>query len=76
MTEETKYTKKSISIPTRVLADVQERVGRRGFSAYVTEALERKLQRDALDDILAEAEAQNGPVDEAKVQEIMQRLAS
>ena len=76
MTEETGYSKKSISIPTRVLAEVQERVGQRGFSAYVTAALEWKLQRDALDDILAEAEAQNGPVDEAKVQEIMQRLAS
>ena len=76
MTDETEYSKKSVSIPKRVLADVQERVGQRGFSAYVTEALRLKLQRDMLDDIFAEAKAQNGPVDETKVREIMEFLAS
>ena len=69
------YEKKSVSMPRSVIADVQARVGSREFSAYVTDAVQRQLQRDALDDLIARMEAKHGPVDEAEVAAITARLS-
>jgi hypothetical protein len=68
--------KHSVTMPTTTSDGVRSRVGARGFSAYVARAVARQLERDALDDILAELEAEHGPVDEAEVTAILQRLAS
>lgn len=65
----------SISMPAAVSADVRARVGWRGFSFYVTAAVERQLQRDALDELLARMEAEHGAIDESQVERIMGRLA-
>lgn len=67
--------KHSVTIPTATSEGIRARVGARGFSAYVTRAVARQLERDALDDVLARMEAEHGPVDEDTVNEIMGRLA-
>lgn len=67
--------KHSITMPTGASEGVRSRVGARGFSAYVAAAVARQLERDALDDLLTQMEAEHGPVDEDAVAAIMQRLA-
>lgn len=67
--------KHSVTIPAITSEGVRARVGKRGFSAYVAEAVARRLERDALDDVLARMQAEHGPVDEDAVAVIMQRLA-
>ncbi len=67
--------KHSISMPSGTSEEIRARVGSRGFSAYVARAAARQLERDALDDILADMESQHGPVDEDDVAAIMGRLA-
>jgi hypothetical protein len=67
--------KHSVTIPATTSEGVRARVGKRGFSAYVTQAVARQLERDALDDVLARMQAEHGPVDEDAVAAIMQRLA-
>ena len=66
--------KHSISMPTVTSDAVRARVGSRGFSGYVTTAVARQLERDALDDVLSRMEAEHGPVDETEVAAIMARL--
>jgi hypothetical protein len=53
--------KVSISMPADRVAEVKARVGARGFSAYVSAAVERQIQRDRLEELLQEAEAKIGP---------------
>ncbi|UUS31895.1 MULTISPECIES: hypothetical protein [Streptomyces] len=54
--------KVSVSLPADRVAAVRARVGKRGFSAYVSAAVERQLQRDLLEELLQEKEAAIGPV--------------
>jgi Arc/MetJ family transcription regulator len=63
-------TKVSMSLDAEVLAQTRERVGGRGVSAYVNEAVRRQLRRDALADLLAEMQAANGPVDDQLIEEV------
>jgi hypothetical protein len=67
--------KHSVSMPATTSASVRARVGARGFSAYVAQAVARQLERDSLADVLARIEAEHGPVDEHEVDAIMTRLA-
>ncbi|CAL9298926.1 MULTISPECIES: CopG family transcriptional regulator [unclassified Streptomyces] len=53
--------KVSVSMPADRIAAVRARVGKRGFSAYVSAAVERQLQRDLLEELLQEKEAAIGP---------------
>lgn len=69
------FEKHSISMPTTTSEDVRERVGSRGFSAYVAKAVARQLERDALDDVIGRMQEKHGPVDEDEVATIMDRLA-
>lgn len=55
-------SKVSLSIDEDVLAEARERAGRRELSSYVNEALRRQLQRDRLAELLAEMDAESGPV--------------
>lgn len=66
-------SKVSLSIEESVLAQVRERAGRRELSSYVTDALRRQLQHDRLRDLLAEMEAEAGPVP-AELMEEARRL--
>jgi hypothetical protein len=67
--------KHSVSMPAVTSREVQDRVGPRGFSSYVTAAVSRQLERDALDDILERMEQEHGSVDQAEVDAAMARLA-
>lgn len=57
-------------MPTELSTAVRERVGPRGFSAYVSAAVLRQLERDRLDALLAELAAINGPVPADLLQEV------
>lgn len=67
--------KHSVTMPAVTSEGVRSRVGARGFSSYVAGAVARQLERDALDDLIAQMVAEHGPVDEAEVAAIMVRLA-
>jgi len=54
--------KVSLSIDQDVLSEARERAGRRELSSYVNDALRRHLQRDRLGVLLAEMEAESGPI--------------
>ncbi len=62
--------KVSMSLDADVLAQARERVGGRGVSAYVNEAVRRQLRRDALADLLVEMRAVNGPVADERMEEV------
>lgn len=62
--------KVSVSLDESVIAEARERVGVRGVSGYVNDAVRRQLRRDALTDLLAEMEAKNGPVSEAEMERV------
>lgn len=55
-------SKVSLSIDEDVLAEARARAGRRELSSYVNDALRRQLQRDRLAELLAEMDAESGPV--------------
>ncbi|MFC4057847.1 CopG family transcriptional regulator [Planomonospora corallina] len=62
-------TKKfSVTIPEHLAEIVQERIGKGSFSAYVSEALLRQVERDNLRELIEAAESQHGPVDRAEVE--------
>jgi Arc/MetJ family transcription regulator len=65
-------TKVSLSLDADVLAEARERVGRRELSAYVNEALRRKLAHDRLGELLARMEAEHGPIPEELIEEAEQ----
>ena len=70
----TVYRKASWTIPSDVLDSVHRRVPRGQVSAYVTEALRRQLELDNLASLVAEMEAEGGPVDEANVAWYMEEM--
>jgi hypothetical protein len=53
----------SASVPRHIVVEVKNRVGKRGFSQFVTRSLERELQRENQRSFIAEAEAAVGPID-------------
>ncbi len=46
------------------------RVGGRGLSAYVSEAVRRQLRRDALDDLLKQMREEHGSVPDDRMEEV------
>jgi Arc/MetJ family transcription regulator len=61
-------TKKfSVTIPEDLAATVQARIGKASFSAYVSEALARQVERDNLRELVSAAESQHGAVDRSAV---------
>ncbi|MET8156752.1 CopG family transcriptional regulator [Sphaerisporangium sp. NPDC005289] len=62
-------TKKfSVTIPEELAAIVQARIGKGSFSAYVSEALARQIERDNLRELVSAAESQHGPVERSAVE--------
>ncbi|MGW8887590.1 hypothetical protein [Streptomyces sp. NPDC055749] len=57
--------KVSVSMPAGRIAAVKARVGARGFSAYISAAVERQIQRDLLEELLQASEKETGPVPQA-----------
>ncbi|ACZ83816.1 hypothetical protein [Streptosporangium roseum] len=58
----------SVTIPEELAATVQARIGSASFSAYVSKALARQVERDNLRELVVAAESQHGPVDRAGVE--------
>ncbi|MEO3811217.1 hypothetical protein ABGB17_19660 [Sphaerisporangium sp. B11E5] len=54
--------KVSVSLRAGNIRAVKERVGTRGFSAYVDAAVERQIERDLLEEALQANEQENGPI--------------
>lgn len=62
-------SKVSLSIDQTVLAEARARAGRRELSAYVNNALRRQLQHDRLGELLAQMEAESGPIPDEVMEE-------
>ncbi len=62
--------KVSLSLDDDLVAAARSRVGGRGLSGYVNEALRRRLQRDRLLELLGQMEAAAGPVDPRILEEV------
>jgi hypothetical protein len=76
MTIVAEYVKMSISMPRDLVESLKELAGPGGVSAYVTEAVQLRLQMEWLDGVIAEMEAEHGPVDMAKVRELEEKYFS
>lgn len=57
----------SVSLHAETLEAVRARAGKQGVSAFIEEAVQRQLQREAIDEYIAESEAEHGPIDQAEV---------
>ncbi|MFJ8535791.1 hypothetical protein [Streptomyces sp. NPDC093591] len=58
----------SVSLHEGTIAALKARTGKRGMSAYVEALIQRQLERDRLHELIADAEAEHGPVDQAAVE--------
>jgi hypothetical protein len=54
--------KVSLSLDSDLVAEVRRRVGKRELSSYLNEALERRLQTDAITQYLGDVEKRSGQV--------------
>jgi hypothetical protein len=66
-----KVRKVSVSMPEELTEAVRARTGAGGFSRYVTDAVQEQIRLDLLDDLIAEFEAEYGPVPEELLEEAM-----
>jgi hypothetical protein len=66
-----KVRKVSVSMPEELTEAVRARTGAGGFSRYITDAVQEQIRLDLLDDLIAEWEAEHGPVPEELVEEAM-----
>lgn len=57
----------SVSLRAETLEAIRVRAGKQGISSYIEEAVQRQLQREAIDECIEAAEADHGPVDPAEV---------
>lgn len=57
----------SVSLRAETLEAIRARAGKQNVSSYIEEAVQRQLQREAIDEYIAAAEAEHGPVDPAEV---------
>ncbi|MEU7900847.1 CopG family transcriptional regulator [Nonomuraea sp. NPDC049152] len=60
--------KYSITMPRDIAEAARARSGPSGLSAYVAAAVARQIERDALNELIAVAEAEHGPITEEEVQ--------
>lgn len=58
----------SVSLHEGTIAALKARTGKRGMSAYVETLIQRQLERDRLRELIEDAEAEHGPVDQAAVE--------
>ncbi|WP_328726206.1 CopG family transcriptional regulator [Streptomyces sp. NBC_00259] len=66
--------KYSITMPRDIAEAARARSGPSGLSAYVAAAVARQIERDNLNEIVAVAEAEHGPVADEEVQALRDRL--
>ncbi|MFI5843588.1 hypothetical protein ACIA8K_28180 [Catenuloplanes sp. NPDC051500] len=65
-------TRVSLSLPEGTAEAIRARVGKREFSAFIAEAVERELRGQILDEYLADYESRKGPVSEQARQQARQ----
>ncbi|MCJ0869665.1 hypothetical protein [Streptomyces sp. AP-93] len=53
----------SVSLTAGTLQAIRERVGKRGVSAYLERAAQRQIERDNLDELIADFDKTHGPTD-------------
>ncbi|MEU3725541.1 hypothetical protein [Streptomyces sp. NPDC031705] len=53
----------SVSLTAGTLQAIRDRVGKRGVSAYLEKAAQRQIERDNLEELIADFEVVNGPAD-------------
>jgi Arc/MetJ-type ribon-helix-helix transcriptional regulator len=64
------YAKVSVSLPGPLVKRIKNKVGSRGVSRYVAEALEHEERRQALRDWLAGQDDQHGLIPDDVMQEV------
>ncbi|MEW2401051.1 hypothetical protein [Streptomyces sp. NPDC046862] len=57
----------SVSVHEGTIAAVRTRVGKRGISAYVEAAIQRQIERDQLDELIAANEELHGPLTQEEI---------
>ncbi|GGZ73647.1 hypothetical protein [Streptomyces bluensis] len=57
----------SVSVHEGTIAAVRTRVGKRGLSAYVEAAIQRQIERDQLDELIAANEELHGPLTQEEI---------
>ncbi|MDQ0777046.1 hypothetical protein QF026_005512 [Streptomyces aurantiacus] len=60
-------TRVSLSLPEGTADAIRRRVGKREFSAFITEPVERELRGQVLDEYLADYEHRQGPISEQEL---------
>jgi len=69
------YTKKSVTIPTELLASVDQVRKQRSLSSFVSEALRRQVEREGLADLVRELDEVHGPMSDDEARRQAQALA-
>jgi hypothetical protein len=64
------YAKVSVSLPAPLVERIKGKVGSRGVSRYVAQALEHEERREALREWLADQDRAHGPVPDEVMQEV------
>lgn len=57
----------SVSFHAGTIDAVRDRVGKRGVSAYVENAVQRQIERDALDALIRDHEERHGAITEEEI---------
>lgn len=60
--------KLSISIPSELADAVRRRVGPRGMSRFIAQAIAHELEREQLGALLEELEANHGPISQSELE--------
>lgn len=64
----------SITMPRDIAEAARARSGPSGLSAYVAAAVARQIERDNLNELIAVAEAEHGPITEEEIQAKREQL--
>lgn len=65
----------SVSMHSGTIGAVRGRAGRRGVSAYIEAAVQRQIERDNLDELIAAAEGEHGSITAEEIEAKRQQLA-
>ncbi|AWI32934.1 CopG family transcriptional regulator [Streptomyces sp. ICN441] len=66
--------KYSITMPRDIAEAAKARSGHSGLSAYVTAAVARQIERDNLNELIAVAEAEHGPITDEEIRSLRDQL--
>ncbi|MFF3552276.1 hypothetical protein ACFYXL_02520 [Streptomyces tsukubensis] len=65
----------SVTLAAGTLQAIREKVGKRGVSAYLERAAQRQIERDNLDELVADFDRVHGPADQEAVAAKRARLS-